>query len=58
MAESGVVSQSRNGREVLFSLDQQRLATAAAWRAEVGARWDVRLAALRTYVQRQTTGSD
>jgi hypothetical protein len=43
---------------VLFSLDHQRLVTAAAWLAEVGARWDDRLAALRTYVQRQSGGYD
>lgn len=54
MAESGIVTQERRGREVLFSLDSDRLAAASSWLAAVSARWDRRLDALQRYVQRRS----
>ena len=58
MAESGVVTPDRRGREVLFSVDRERLDSASAWIAAVSARWDRRLASLQSYVQREAGGRD
>jgi DNA-binding transcriptional ArsR family regulator len=46
LADAGLVSRERVGRDVRFSLDAAPLEDALAWIAAVGARWDRRLAAL------------
>jgi DNA-binding transcriptional ArsR family regulator len=52
MSDSGIVTQSREGREVLFTLDTERLNSAGDWLTTVGARWDRRLRSLRKHVHR------
>ena len=51
MAESGILTQAREGREVLFSLKTESLSAAAAWLATVDARWVRRLNSLQTHIQ-------
>lgn len=50
LAEAGLVTASRHGREVRFTLSAVALADAASWMARVGGRWDARLAALSRHV--------
>ena len=45
LTAAGLVASTREGREVRFRLTPAPLSEAAAWMAEVGAEWDVRLAA-------------
>lgn len=47
LADAGLVTAARDGRETRYRLVPERLETASAWLAEVGAAWDARLAALR-----------
>ena len=54
MADSGIVTQARQGREVLFSLNTESLSSATAWLATVGARWDRRLSSLQRHIQRRS----
>lgn len=51
LAEAGLVTAVRQGREVRYTLSAAALADAASWMARVGARWDVRLAALSRHVE-------
>ena len=44
---AGLVESRRQGREVLFSVRPEPLASAARWMAAVAAEWDARLAALK-----------
>jgi DNA-binding transcriptional ArsR family regulator len=46
LADAGLVEGERTGREVRFRVTPQPLSDAVTWMAEVGARWDDRLAAL------------
>jgi DNA-binding transcriptional ArsR family regulator len=46
LAEAGLVSRERNGREVRYSVTPAPLSGAASWIATVGAQWDERLASL------------
>jgi DNA-binding transcriptional ArsR family regulator len=46
LADAGLLSSSRVGRETRYQLTPERLGDAAAWLVEVGSRWDERLAAL------------
>jgi DNA-binding transcriptional ArsR family regulator len=46
---AGLVAPERRGRELRFALTPEPLADAASWMAAVGAQWDTRLEALRTY---------
>jgi DNA-binding transcriptional ArsR family regulator len=46
LAEAGLLGSTRVGRETRYRVTPQPLAEAAAWLAEVGGRWDERLAAL------------
>jgi DNA-binding transcriptional ArsR family regulator len=50
LADAGLVTASRCGREVRYSLSAAALADAASWMARVGGRWDARLAALERHV--------
>jgi DNA-binding transcriptional ArsR family regulator len=47
LQESGLVSSTRSGREVLFQVRTQPLAETADWLAALAAQWDSRLAALK-----------
>jgi DNA-binding transcriptional ArsR family regulator len=46
LAEAGLVSRARSGREVRYSVTPAPLSSAVSWIATVGAQWDDRLAAL------------
>jgi ArsR family transcriptional regulator, cadmium/lead-responsive transcriptional repressor len=46
LAEAGLVTGERQGREVRYGLAAGQLGGALSWLAEVGDRWDARLAAL------------
>jgi len=46
LADAGLVSSSRAGREVRYRLTPEPLSGAVSWMAAVGAQWDDRLAAL------------
>ena len=52
LAAAGLVAPARAGREVRYRLTPAPLSEAVEWMAQVGAQWDVRLAAL----QRQLGG--
>ncbi|PZS21161.1 MAG: transcriptional regulator [Acidimicrobiales bacterium] len=47
LAGAGLLTGERQGREVRYKVVADGLGGAVTWLAEVGARWDVRLAALR-----------
>jgi DNA-binding transcriptional ArsR family regulator len=47
LLEAGVVSQRRDGREVLYTVRPDRLEAAARAMASVAARWDARLQAIK-----------
>jgi DNA-binding transcriptional ArsR family regulator len=53
LAEAGLVSSSREGRETRYRLTPEPLGDAMSWMAAVGGRWDERLAALRDHVARR-----
>ena len=46
LSAAGLLRSERHGREVLYGVVPERLSQATAWLADVGARWDSRLAAL------------
>ena len=46
LAEAGLVTRERAGREVRYSVTPAPLSGAVSWIAAVGAQWDERLAAL------------
>ena len=48
--DAGLVTTSRSGRETRYALTPAAFADAMTWMADVGARWDRRLAALRRYL--------
>jgi len=52
LADAGLVSATRRGRETRYELTPQPLGEAMAWMADVGARWDSRLEALREHLLR------
>ena len=53
LAEAGLVSRHRSGREALFELDTEPLAEAVAWIGTVGGEWDRSLAGLARLVERR-----
>ena len=53
LADAGLVSTRRAGREVLYRSTPEPMSDAVAWMAEVGAEWDGRLAALERQVARR-----
>jgi hypothetical protein len=57
-AVSVVIQQARVGREVRFSIEAERLGSAAARLSTVGARWDRRLASLEAHVSSRSTRQD
>jgi DNA-binding transcriptional ArsR family regulator len=50
LADAGLVTASRRGREKLYRISPRPLTDAVSWMADLGARWDDRLAALRDHV--------
>lgn len=50
LAEAGLVTATRRGREMLYQIVPRPLTDAVFWMADLGARWDERLAALREHV--------
>ena len=50
LAEAGLVTSTRRGREKVYQISPRPLTDAVSWMAELGARWDERLAALRVHV--------
>jgi DNA-binding transcriptional ArsR family regulator len=52
LAEAGLVSSHRSGRESLFELDTEPLAEAVSWIGAVGTEWDRNLAGLQRLVER------
>jgi DNA-binding transcriptional ArsR family regulator len=47
LAEAGLVERERAGREVRYHLTPEPLSDAVSWMADVGGRWDERLAELK-----------
>ena len=56
LADAGLVTATRRGRERRYQISPQPLTVAVSWMADVGARWDERLAALRDHVVRSRRG--
>ena len=56
LAEAGLVTARRDGRDVRYQLVPVSLADATAWLAEVGRRWDRRLDALRRHLSDSHSG--
>ena len=50
LTDAGLVESRREGRETLYELTPQPLAAALDWMADVGVKWDRRLAALRRHL--------
>ena len=50
LSDAGLVEARREGRETLYELTPQPLAAALDWMADVGGKWDRRLAALRRHL--------
>ena len=50
LAEAGLVTATRQGREKVYQISPRPLTDAVSWMADLGARWDDRLAALRDHV--------
>jgi DNA-binding transcriptional ArsR family regulator len=51
LTAAGLLDARRQGREVRYGVVPGRLGGASAWLAEVGARWDDRLEALRRQLE-------
>jgi DNA-binding transcriptional ArsR family regulator len=50
LAAAGLVTATRRGRERVYEISPQPLTDAVSWMADLGARWDGRLAALRDHI--------
>ena len=50
LAEAGLVTATRRGREKLYRISPGPLTGAVSWMADLGGRWDERLAALREHI--------
>ena len=50
LKSAGLVTGERSGQEIRYSLVPEPLGEAAEWLAQIGARWDERLARLRAYL--------
>jgi DNA-binding transcriptional ArsR family regulator len=53
LEDAGLVTGTRRGREKLYRISPHPLTDAVSWMADLGARWDARLAALRDHVSGQ-----
>ncbi len=47
LEQSGVVEGRRQGREVRYAVQSERLNTATRWMAELAAQWDERLSSIK-----------
>jgi len=56
LADAGLVTATRRGREKLYQISPRPLTDAVSWMADLGARWDERLAALKDHVARARRG--
>jgi ArsR family transcriptional regulator, cadmium/lead-responsive transcriptional repressor len=54
LAEAGLVTSDRQGRETRYQLTPEPLAEAVSWMASVGSQWDDRLQALERYLESGT----
>ncbi len=50
LAAAGLVTATRRGRERVYQISPEPLTDAVSWMADLGARWDGRLTALRDHV--------
>ena len=50
LSHAGLVARRREGQEVRYALVPEQLSEAVEWIAELGVRWDARLARLRSYL--------
>ena len=55
LSRAGLVTGQRAGQEVRYALVPEALDDVSAWIAEIGLRWDERLARLRQVVLEQET---
>jgi DNA-binding transcriptional ArsR family regulator len=53
LADAGLLSREREGREVYYTMRSGPLQEAVGWMAAVGGRWDDRLAALSSQLGRR-----
>lgn len=53
LAEAGLLRAERHGRETRYEVTTGPLGEAMGWIAEVGGRWDMRLAALARHLGRR-----
>ena len=58
LAEAGLVDAARAGRETRYRPTPAPMTDAISWMAEVGARWDERLAGLERQVARRRGRGD
>lgn len=49
--EARLIGRERAGREVRYSLEAERLASAGEWLTTVSARWESRLQRMKRYVE-------
>jgi DNA-binding transcriptional ArsR family regulator len=54
LADAGLLRARRSGREMRYEVTPEPLSGAVAWMAEVGGRWDARLAALGSHLARRS----
>ena len=50
LASAGLVTATRRGREKLYQISPRPFTDAVSWMADLGKRWDDRLAALHAHV--------
>lgn len=53
LADAGLATGERLGRETRFELDTRSFAEAESWMRAIGALWNRRLAALKTLLERE-----
>jgi DNA-binding transcriptional ArsR family regulator len=58
LAEAGLATPERSGREVRYRANAAPLTTAVGWLVEAGARWDRRLARLERVAREQGSSAD
>lgn len=57
LSQAGLVTSQRAGQEVRYTLAPEPLEDVSDWIAEIGSRWDERLARLRQFVLTQEAES-
>ena len=58
LADAGLVSRERSGREVRYKVTPAPLSSAVSWLAAVGSQWDERMAALARLIQADSARSE